>query len=123
MTVSPHQYMFWGTIGLHIICVFVMTLIMLFYMVHYICYTKKTSRIRFIIKLFSCIGSIACISCSVFSAFTVYIDKDHHDYKTIWYQGQNISHLVIDICTYSIYIYRLHLSFFDTAFKISSCWL
>lgn len=121
MTTESTDYLFWFTIVLHIISFCIVVLVLLFYLTHYCCHTKSTSNIRFIIKLLTVIGSMACISCAIFNGLTVYIDKDKHTFNDIWYQGENISHCIINIMTYSIYIYRLHLSFYDTCFKISKC--
>ena len=118
---SSAVYSFWSTIGLHFLAILVLTFVFLFYIIQYICNYSKTSSITFIIKFLTVIGSFACIACAVFNGLTVYIDDDKRNLNDPWYEAETISHCIIDIMTYSIYIYRLHLSFHDTSYAISKC--
>ena len=114
-------YLFWSTIALHFVAVIILTLVFLFYVGQYICNIQKTSSITIIIKSLTVIGSIACIACAIFNGLTVYIDDNKRNLNDPWYEAETISHCFIDIMTYSIYIYRLHLSFHDTSYAISKC--
>ena len=118
---ASSTYLYWFAIGLHAIAFVISSLVFLYYIVQYCCHRQVTSGIRMIIKFLTVIGSIACICCAIFNGLNVYVNKDKHDFNEIWFQAENVSHCIIDIMAYSIYIYRLHLSFYDTAFKVSKC--
>ena len=116
---SQTLYIF--TLGLHAFSAFIIMIVLFYYIIQYCCFKLSTSNIRFIIKLLTIIGTVACVFCAVSNGLSVYFYKDSHDFSALWSQVQGMTHCINNIMTYSIYIYRLHLSFYDTMFKISKC--
>eukprot|EP01084_Bolivina_argentea_P060748 110978_1 len=110
--------LFWFTIGLHGFAVCVITIVLYIYISAY-CRNKQSKSIHLFIKMLTIIGSVASISCAITNGLTVYIDGNERHFNNKWYQFQAMSHVFNNMMTYSIYIYRLHLSFNETMFKIS----
>lgn len=119
MSHSYYQWLWYGTIGLHCLSAVVILMVVIYYLVQYICNQKQTDNIRLPIKILTIIGSIACLACAISDGLTVYIDKDQEKFKDAYYNTQVASHAMNNLMTYFIYLYRLHLSFKDTMYRLT----
>ena len=115
-----YPWLYWLTIGLHCISSFIISTVILYYLAQYIFNPKDTENIRLGIKILTIIGSIACLICAISDGLTVYIDKSKSPTDDIYYNSQAISHAINNLMTYFIYIYRLHLSFKDTMYRLGT---
>ena len=110
--------LYWASIGLHILSASIILTVLLVYCGYYLCVSQK--QIKLFIKIMTIIGNIGCLICAISNGFTIYIDKDSNNFNDIFYNAQAYSHAVNNAMTYMIYIYRLHLSFKDTVYRMSN---